>query len=287
MVGFAPVLLGATGQLGTAMRRLLPDARVVGREQLDLAVATPEDVRTVITPHRPDAVINCAAFTAVDTAEDEEATALTVNGEAVGQLAEATAELGIPLLTYSTDYVFAGTANSPYLESDPTDPVNAYGRTKLVGELAALAANPRSLVIRTSWVVSGTHPNFLVAILTRALADQPLRVVDDQRGCPTVAADLATASLAALDAGASGLLHLTNSGATTWFDLARATLLEAGMGAAVLEPCSSAEYPTRARRPAYSVLGSEVLPSLPITPMPDWRDSLAGVVSGALEVARR
>ncbi len=273
------VVTGASGQVGTAFRELIPGARFLTRAELDLTDL--DAIPAVLRSLDADAVVNCAAYTAVDRAEEETETAELVNGRAVGVMAEVTAGLGIPFVTYSTDYVFAGDAIHPYLESDPTDPINAYGRSKELGERLALAANPRTLVVRTSWVVSGSHPNF-VATMLRLARDRTLRVVDDQTGCPTVAADLAAGTLAALDAGATGILHLTNRGETTWFRLARRAVELAGIDPGRIEPCTTDEYPTLARRPAYSVLGSERRAALGLTALPFWEESLPGVVERIL-----
>jgi len=273
------LVTGGTGQLGTAFRGLVPDACFPSRAELDLSL--PEGLAEQVARFAPAAIINCAAYTAVDRAEDEEQVATVVNGDSVGVLAGCAAERGIPFVTFSTDYVFDGTAQSPYVESSPPNPVNAYGRSKRAGEIAALSSHPDALVVRTSWVISGTHPNF-VATMLRLAAERELKVVDDQWGCPTVAADLAAAVLAALDAGVSGLLHLVNGGATTWYGLARAAVEQAGLDPSRITPCTTAEYPTRAVRPAYSVLASERLEGVGLTRLPAWRESLPGVVSGLM-----
>ncbi|CAN5519733.1 dTDP-4-dehydrorhamnose reductase [soil metagenome] len=272
------VVLGAGGQLGTAFRSMIPDARFVDRSRLDLTDTGAIEDR--LAPMAPSAVVNCAAYTAVDRAEAEEDLATVVNAEAVAAMARYAAAADIPLVTYSTDYVFAGDGVAPYLESDPTDPVNAYGRSKLAGERAALRIHPATLVIRTSWVVSATHPNFVATMLRLAGKGEPWRVVDDQQGCPTMVDDLAAATLEALDAGVTGILHRANTGATTWFALARAAVELAGFDPGLVGPCPTADYPTPARRPAYSVLGSERAESLGLTPLPPWRASLEAVVAG-------
>jgi dTDP-4-dehydrorhamnose reductase len=278
------VVLGASGQVGTAFTTVIPDATFLTRADLDLATTTPEQVARLFTDLRPSLVVNCAAYTAVDRAEEEPELATRVNGEAVGWLAAGAAEAGARFVTYSTDYVFAGTGTRPYLESDPVDPVNAYGRSKLAGERAALDAGGEALVVRTSWVISATHPNFVATMLRRAAAGQPSRVVDDQRGCPTVAADLARATLDAVEAGASGLLHLTNQGETTWYRLASAAVEQAGLDPGLVTPCPTSDYPTPARRPAYSVLGSERRSGFGLAPIPEWHLSLPAVVSGLVAV---
>lgn len=269
------VVIGAGGQLGTAFAKLLPEARLLYHRELDLVGLTAAAARETLTG--ASTVINCAAYTAVDRAETELDTAMAINATAVGTLAQVTADLGVPLVTYSTDYVFDGDGVQPYLESDLTDPINAYGRTKRVGEQEALAAHPGCLVIRTSWVISGTHPNF-VATIVRKARESELSVVDDQRGSPTVVDDLAQATLSALAVGATGLLHLTNTGETTWFALAREAVRLAGMDPARVSACSTEEYPTPARRPAYSVLGSERRAAMGIDPLPPWEVSLPALV---------
>ena len=230
----------------------------------------------VLESLNPKAVINCAAYNHVDLAEEEEQLATEVNGVAVGVIAGWGAERGRPILTYSTDYVFQGDASRPYVESSPTTPGNAYGRSKLLGERRAREAG--ALVVRTSWVVSGTHTSF-VSRMIELSEKQALNVVDDQFGCPTVAGDLAAASLDALDRGVKGLLHLTNEGETTWFELARTAVELAGGDVSAVAPCRTEDYPTPARRPGYSVLGSERREELGLLPMPKWQESLPHLVS--------
>ncbi|MFQ5555716.1 MAG: dTDP-4-dehydrorhamnose reductase [Acidimicrobiia bacterium] len=274
------VVTGGSGQLGTAFRTLLPDALYPPRNALDLS--RPGGVVAWLEKTKPDRIINCAAYTAVDGAEADEATAHTINATAVGEMALLAASRSIPFVTFSTDYVFDGTAARPYVESDGTNPINAYGRSKRSGELLALDAHPAALVVRTSWVLSATHRNFVATIL-RLVRERPLRVVADQHGCPTVAADLALATLAALEAGATGLLHLTNSGPTTWFGVARAAVEMAGLDPTRIEPCTTEEYPLPAPRPENSVLGSERRSALGVDPLRPWTESLPAVVAGLLD----
>jgi dTDP-4-dehydrorhamnose reductase len=259
---------------------VIPDAVYPSRAALDLT-ADPASWH-VLDELNPDMVINCAAYTAVDRAEDEEDVALAVNSHGVEKLARYCEGRNARLVTFSTDYVFDGEARRPYVESDLPNPMNAYGRSKRLGEHHALAFDD-ALVIRTSWVVSGTHPNFVATMLRLAKRRCVINVVADQMGCPTVADDLASATVAALRAGASGLLHLTNTGATTWFELARRAVEIAGLDAGVVHRCATSEYPLRAPRPSYSVLGSERLSALGVGRLPPWEDSLRGVVSQLLD----
>ena len=278
MIRETTLLLGRSGQLGTALAPMLNEVTTPDRKEFDLAFLSHDRAQRLIDEVRPSVLINCAAYTAVDAAEDDVATANRVNGTSVGLLAEVAAQAQIPFVTYSTDYVFDGQGSEPYVESSPTDPINAYGASKLIGERLALQANPRTLVIRTSWIVSGTHPNFVATMLRLAKEGRSLRVVSDQYGCPTVASDLARATLEAMEASATGLLHLTNTGATTWFELARTAVALAGLDPDLIEPCPTEEYPTPARRPAYSVLASERIGDLGMSGLPAWQDSLPEVV---------
>lgn len=271
------LLLGASGQLGTAFRHLLPDAAAPPRADFDLA--RPESLVSALERMQPSGIVNCAAYTAVDAAEDHEDLAYTVNATAVRELARYAGRAAIPLVTFSTDYVFAGDATSPYLESSPTDPINAYGRTKLAGEEQALEAHAGALIVRTSWVISGTHPNFVATMLRLAAERDSLNVVSDQRGRPTIATDLAAATLHALRAGVTGVLHLANRGETTWFELAQTAVDLGGLDAERIKPCATVDYPTPARRPAYSVLGSERAGEEGVPSLPHWRTSLPAVVA--------
>jgi dTDP-4-dehydrorhamnose reductase len=261
-------VLGAKGQLGSAFGRVLGDSCLsVTRAELDLTdIAAIEPwVRSV----RPKLVINCAAYTAVDAAETDVETARTVNASAVGALAEATARHDVGLVTFSTDYVFDGEKETGYVESDEPNPLNVYGRTKLEGERLALDAHPAALVVRTSWLLSPTHRNFLTTMLER-LAEGEVSVVDDQRGRPTFVDDLARGTLDAVEARVSGILHLTNQGETTWFELAREIAELAGFEPDLVKPTTGAALGRRALRPRNSVLDSERLGQAKLSPLPRW-----------------
>ena len=274
-------ILGATGQLGTAFMRLLGEsATPITRNELDLT-DTPSIIAWA-SDTRPELMINCAAFTDVDAAEVNEAASQLVNTVAVGALAQAASDIGSKFVTFSTDYVFDGNKTTGYIESDAPNPQSTYGRTKLEGEQLARSANPDSLVIRTSWVLSGTHPNFAATML-RLIRKGSVRVVNDQRGRPTVVDDLAKSTLDCLYSGATGVLHLTNQGETTWFGLAQEVADLAGLDRGRVTACSTADFPLPAARPANSVLDSERLSDLPIRLMPQYRDSLETVVQGLIE----
>lgn len=272
------LVLGGSGQLGTAILRMVPKAIAPTREEFDLASTSAKQVAALVRDSSADAIINCAAYTKVDLAEDEEEKASVINGHTVGLMAKAAARLDVRFVTYSTDYVFDGRGGSSYVESSPTNPINAYGRSKLLGEQLAAEFNPEALVIRTSWLLSSTHHNFVRTVLDRTSGGMPMRVVDDQIGSPTFAGDLAGRSLDAISKGVSGILHLAGDGQTSWFDLARCTVELAHLDTDLVTSCSTEEYPTRAVRPAFSVLDSERVETLGIPRMPHWRTSLKVLV---------
>lgn len=275
-------IIGAGGQLGSAFMRLIPDAMAVTRAELDLARS--DEVAVWMEAHRPDLVINCAAYTAVDAAEDDARTAHLVNATSVGELARAGRAHGVRLVTFSTDYVFDGTKEGGYVESDEPNPLNVYGASKLKGEGLALAADPTALVIRTSWALSGTHSNFVSTMLD-LISKGSVRVVDDQVGRPTLVDDLATATMSAIDRGATGLLHLANQGEITWFGLAREVAEMAGLDPERVEPITTSEFPRPARRPANSVLDSERLDALGLDPLPHYRKALEQAVEHLMVVS--
>lgn len=270
-------IVGSSGQLGSALMGLLPGAIPLPRSVLDLS--KPGQLRIALEEIRCDTLINCAAYTAVDRAETDEPAARSVNAESVEVMASWAQERNTRFVTYSTDYVFDGLKGRPYVESDETNPVTAYGRTKLAGEQLALAANPDCLILRTAWLMSGTHRNFISTIL-RLAKDGSVSVVDDQRGSPTFANDLAIHTVRLLEAQASGIVHATNQGSTTWFGLARAAAALAEIDPERIQPCSTEEFPRPARRPANSVLVSERYTQM--ESMPFWEASLRDAVEGVL-----
>jgi dTDP-4-dehydrorhamnose reductase len=274
------LLLGGAGMLGRAFRQLL-DARGIEYRAPDLDevdFTNLDSVRRSVSTGT-SVVLNCAAWTNVDLAEKEEAAATQINGEAVGCLAEACKRAGAVLVHYSTDYVFDGNASAPYAVDHPRAPLNAYGRSKAVGERLIEQASGEHLLLRTSWLYAPWAKNFVRTMLRLGAQKPSLRVVSDQVGRPTSAESLAELTLRLLERDARGTLHVTDSGQCSWFELAREALALAGSPCDV-QPCTSAEYPLPAKRPSYSVLDIEPTIAL-IGPLPTWQDNLRSVVSRA------
>jgi dTDP-4-dehydrorhamnose reductase len=283
------LLLGATGQIGHALRAPLSDwgtLRAPDREEADLA--SPDTLRAAVRDTAPDVVVNAAAYTAVDDAEDEPERAETLNARAPGVLAEAAAEQGAWLVHYSTDYVFDGTKTTPYVEGDPPHPINVYGRTKQAGEDAVAAADGPHLTLRTSWVYSARRSNFLLSMLRLADEHEMLTVVDDQTGTPTAAPWIAEATvtilrrLQARDAPetASGLYHLAAAGQTSWYGFAQAIFAQFARDDVAVEPIPSEDYPTAAERPRYTVLDSSAARRAFDLEIPTWSEQLATLRRG-------
>lgn len=284
------LVLGASGQVGRELRRALQplgSGVALGRSECDLAV--PGAVDEALARHAPQVVINAAAYTAVDRAESEQELAQRINADAVGELAEACVARDIPLVHYSTDYVFDGHGDMPFREGDATGPLSVYGRTKLAGEQAIAGAGAKALVFRTSWVYAAHGHNFVHTMLRLARERDHLRIVDDQIGAPTWAATIADVTALALhawqreqwDASRSGIYHLTAAGATSWCGFARAVFEEAtalGLLAAermpTVEPIPTREYPQPAPRPLNSRLDTRRIEQTFGVSMPAWRDAL-------------
>lgn len=271
------LLISPGGMLGRAWTALL-DAKglpyeAVSRPELDL---TDEASLQRIVRGGYRRVINCSAWTDVDGAETQEAEATAVNGDGVGRLAERCAEAGAVLVHYSTDYVFSGDADAPYPTDAAYAPVNAYGRSKARGEQLIRASGAQHLILRTSWLYAPWGKNFVLTMRSLGQQRDALSVVDDQRGRPTSCQHLADASLRLLDADARGTLHVTDGGACTWFELAKA-VVETVNPACDVQPCSSDAYPRPAVRPAYSVLDLGPTEAL-IGPMPHWKANVMAVL---------
>lgn len=266
--------------MATELARRLPDgvtARFLGRDEADLMdpAACAAQIGTC------DAVINAAAWTAVDRAESEEASALVVNGEAPAAMAQACAAPGIPFLHISTDYVFDGSGDQPFKPDDPTGPLGAYGRTKLAGEIAVRAAHPQALILRTSWVVSAHGANFVKTMLRLGRERDSLNVVGDQIGGPTPAAAIAealfTAARAMVAGAPGGTHHFAGAPNVSWADFAREIMARAGLACAVQDIPTSA-YPTPAKRPPNSQLDCTALELAYGIRRPDWRAGLDDIL---------
>ena len=278
------LLLGGSGQVGTEFQGLpLPrGVEVVAPDKGSLDLTDHGALDSVVADGSWSAVINAAAYTDVDRAESEEAKALAVNGEAPARLAAATSRLGIPLVHISTDYVFDGRKRAPYVESDAPSPLNAYGRTKLAGEQAVAAGNPRHLIVRTSWVYSPFRRNFVRTILRLASERDRLTIVADQRGCPTAAQDVASACLSVAlrcasnpESGPYGLYHFAGGGEATWHEFAKAIVELARLPRSIeVVPIGTEDYPTPAKRPLDSRLDCGALDrDFQIKPRP-WHKAL-------------
>ncbi|HZS11171.1 MAG TPA: dTDP-4-dehydrorhamnose reductase [Nitrospirales bacterium] len=265
-------LTGADGQLGHELQRVLRD------DELLLGIWPKFDVREDaaverIVAARPGVVIHTAAYTDVDGAEREPETAWAINAEGTERVARAAAKAGARLITLSTDYVFDGRETRPYTEEDPPNPLNAYGRSKLEGERRALAACSRTLVVRTAWLYGRHGKNFVTSIMRQASSGIPLRVVVDQRGCPTAAPDLAEAiSYLLRRTNAAGILHAVGAGDCTWHEFAEAIVQDMGVRTPVMA-IRSEELSRPAVRPAYAVLSIDRLAAAGYA-MPPWRESL-------------
>jgi dTDP-4-dehydrorhamnose reductase len=284
-MSLALLVPGGTGQLGHELVAAAPagaDVRAPGSAELDItnAGAVVEAVKTLAgTATRPPVVINAAAYTAVDAAETDADRAFAVNADGPRVLAAACSAHGVPLIQVSTDYVFPGDADRPYRTDDELGPRSVYGLTKAAGEEAVLGSGARSWVVRTAWVYGAHGKNFVKTMARLAASGEPLSVVDDQRGSPTWARDLAVGLLELAGLVAAGkepptVLHATGGGDTTWCGFARGVFEELGDDPARVQPAVTADYPRPAPRPAYSVLSDEEWRSAGLTPLRPWREAL-------------
>ena len=271
------VLIGASGMLGRAWAELLVrenlEHRSLSRAELDLA--RPERVEA-FDFSGSDVVINCAAWTDVDGAEEHEAEASVLNGHGVRALAVAVKRVGGLLVYYGTDYVFSGKADAPWPVDGELQPLNAYGRSKALGEVALRQSGCSHLMLRTSWLYAPWGKNFVRTMARLGAERSELKVVDDQRGRPTSAEHLAAATLALLRVGARGTLHVTDGGECSWFELARHVVSRINPACSV-QPCTSAQFVRPAPRPSYSVLDLAPTEGL-IGPMPPWQDNVDRVL---------
>ena len=270
-------LIGADGMLGRAWEELLQARGVehVATTIEDLDITDAAAVAKVVTPG-VKWVVNCAAYTLVDAAEEHEALANEVNGYAVGRMAERCKEVGAKLLHYSTDYVFDGTATKPYRTDHPRSPVNAYGRSKALGEELLEKSGVEYLLVRGSWLYAPWGQNFVLTMRDLAKSRDRLRVVDDQRGRPTDSRRLAEVSLELAEAGHRGTFHVTDGGECTWYELA-SLVAKIVNPDCVVEPCTSEEFPRPAPRPAYSVLDVSATEEA-VGPLIPWQDRVLDVL---------
>ena len=273
------LIFGQTGQVARELARIAPDATFLGRDKADLL--DPAACAAAIAASDAQAILNAAAWTAVDKAETEEAAATTVNGDAPTAMARAAAARGLPFLHISTDYVFDGAGAQPFPPDHPTAPLGAYGRSKLKGEEGVRAAGGPHLILRTSWVVSSHGANFVKTMLRLGRDRESLNVVADQIGGPTPAAAIAhalvTAAKAMTQGAQGGTHHFSGAPDTSWADFARAIMATAGLPCRITDIPSS-EYPTPAKRPLNSRLDCRAFTAAFGIPRPDWREGLATIV---------
>ncbi len=274
------LVTGANGQLGCEMQRLgaVSPNNYIFTDVAELDVTDAGAVLRAAEQTRAEAIVNCAAYTNVERAEEDEATADRLNRLAPANLAAAAAATGATLIHISTDYVFDGTAHTPYTEQAPTAPLGIYGRTKLAGEQAVEASGCSYLILRTAWLYSAFGNNFLKTMLRLTAERESLNVVFDQIGTPTYAGDLALGIFSVIEGqqfrGHEGLYHFSNEGVSSWYDFAVEIAAAAGHDKCRIEPCHTAEYPSKAPRPAYSVLDKSKFKTTFGIEIPHWRESM-------------
>lgn len=274
------LITGANGQLGNEMRRLGSASRnrYLFTDVAELDITDTRAVRRMVRDERIDVIVNCAAYTNVDKAEEDEATADLLNHQAVAILASAAKESGATLIHISTDYVFHGDGNTPCREEAPTDPIGVYGRTKLAGEAAVQESGCKYLIFRTAWLYSEFGNNFVKTMLRLTAERERLTVVFDQVGTPTYAADLASVLFRIIEegklSGHEGIYHFSDEGVCSWYDFAHEIAQLAGHTQCDIRPCHSWEYPAKSKRPTYSVLDKTKVKETFGIAIPHWRDSL-------------
>ncbi|STZ76407.1 dTDP-4-dehydrorhamnose reductase [Bergeriella denitrificans] len=279
------LLTGSKGQLARCFRDRLPESwELIATDSASLDISDPDAVKQMVHNFQPDAIVNAAAFTAVDKAETESDAAFAVNAAAVRNLAAAAREVHARFVHVSTDYVFDGSAKVPYRESDCPNPQSIYGKSKLAGELLALDANPESIIVRTAWLFSEYGNNFVKTMMRLAGERDSLSVVADQYGCPTYAGDLADAVIALLQrASARGIFHYGGNKSVSWFEFTQAIFQTAaaqidGFKAPELKAIASSEYPMPTPRPAYSVLDCRRIEAESGVKASDWRKALSEIL---------
>jgi dTDP-4-dehydrorhamnose reductase len=282
------IVIGSYGQLGSELKELAAQYKnyqffFYDKEHLD--IVKKEDVDRTIEEIKPDFLVNCAAYTAVDKAETDATLAFAINSDAVRNLAEACTRHNVQFVHVSTDYVFDGKATQPYKESDPVNPANVYGQSKLKGEEEAITANPGVIIIRTAWVYSTYGANFVKTMLRLMQSRPEIGVVADQYGTPTNAADLAEAIMQIIDGGiwVPGIYHFTNEGKITWFEFAN-EIKKLSNASCTVNAITTEQYPTPAQRPQYSVLDKTKIQQTFGIKLKDWRVSLEQCM-GKMKVA--
>ena len=274
------VVTGANGQLGNELKAIAPQFagyRFLFVAKEELAIENADALKNYFSANTPTWCINCAAYTAVDKAETEKNKAFLINAEAAGHLASTCRQYDVQLIHISTDYVFDGTAQQPYKETDGTHPINTYGESKLKGEELVLQNDPSAIIIRTSWVYSSFGNNFVKTMLRLMKEKNSINVVNDQYGSPTYAADIASVIMKIISSGRSrekpGIYNYTNAGITNWYEFALAIKTLSDSPCSV-NPVSTAQYPTAAKRPQYSVLDTSKIQQAFNIVIPDWKESL-------------
>ncbi len=275
-----PVILvtGSNGQLGKELQQLAvnyPPFHFVFASREDMKLDHYGSVENFFIATKPQYCINCAAYTAVDKAESEQDMAMRINGEAVGNLAAVCKIFQTRIIHISTDYVFDGESETPYKENDATNPINAYGASKLVGEQLCMKENEDAIIIRTSWLYSSFGHNFVKTMMRLMSERTELNVVSDQVGSPTYAADLAKAILDIISSGKweSGIYHYSNEGKLSWYEFAQ-TIKDLINSNAIIHPILTDKYPTPARRPKFSLLNKDKIKTVFQLQIPDWKDSV-------------
>ncbi|UTR07411.1 dTDP-4-dehydrorhamnose reductase [Alkalihalobacillus sp. LMS6] len=269
------LVTGANGQLGSAVLRVPVEVGVqlIGMTRAELDITNEHHVKTVFETIQPDVILHCAAYTNVDQAEKDEMEAYRVNAIGTRNLCVAAEQLGAVFVYVSTDYVFDGGATEPIDEWTPPSPIGVYGRSKLAGEQAVQQFHSKFFIVRTSWVFGHTGSNFVKTMLRLAEKKTELRVVDDQIGSPTYANDLAEAIVSLVRTKRYGIYHISNSGTVSWYEFAKEIFALKRIPASI-QPCTTAEFPTLAQRPKYSVLSHKGLQLNHFAPMRHWKEAI-------------
>ncbi|CAI8371711.1 MAG: dTDP-4-dehydrorhamnose reductase [Acidimicrobiales bacterium AG-410-I20] len=270
------LITGGDGQVGKAFSRQVQNHELFACSRSELDISDPASISKAIERYRPDVIINCGALTDVDKCETSPELAMSINGHAVGLLAAQAEKCGASLVQISTDYVFDGEKDGPYIEADSTKPISLYGQSKLLGEQLA---GSNALIIRTSWVMSLDGNNILVKILRLLDEGNELKFVNDQIGCPTFTDDLVNSVMKLIESEVAGVIHVSNSGSTSWFDFAQQVAECAGSDSKQVSPISKSDLNRPARRPANSVLENRRLVDLGFPPLPHYLDSLNQIIS--------